>query len=54
MRIRNLETFVKVAELESFHAAAKALKATQPTISSRVAELEAKVNGHLEKMGFYL
>jgi len=40
MRIRNLETFVKVAELESFHAAAKALKATQPTISSRVAALE--------------
>ncbi len=41
MRIRNLETFVKVAELESFHAAAKVLKATQPAISSRVAALES-------------
>jgi DNA-binding transcriptional LysR family regulator len=47
MRIRNLETFVKVAELESFHAAAKVLKATQPTVSSRVAALEADLGTSL-------
>lgn len=41
MRIRNLETFLKVAELENFHAAAKAIDATQPAISSRIAALEA-------------
>jgi len=41
MRIRNLQTFLKVAELENFHAAAKAIDATQPAISSRIAALEA-------------
>lgn len=41
MRIRNLETFLRVAEFESFHGAAKAIGATQPAISSRIAALEA-------------
>ncbi|EAT12403.1 LysR family transcriptional regulator [Bermanella marisrubri] len=44
MRIRNLETFVKVAELNSFHAAAKALSTTQPAISARIAALESELN----------
>jgi len=34
-------TFVKVAQLESFHAAARQLHATQPAISARIAALEA-------------
>lgn len=41
MRVRNLETFLRVAEFESFHGAAKAMGATQPAISSRIAALEA-------------
>lgn len=41
MRIRNLETFLKVAQFESFHGAAKSMGATQPAISSRIAALEA-------------
>ena len=41
MRIRNLMTFLKVAEFESFHGAAKSMGATQPAISSRIAALEA-------------
>lgn len=40
MRIRNLMTFVKVARLESFHAAARQIHATQPAISARIAALE--------------
>lgn len=40
MRIRNLMTFVKVAQLESFHAAARQLHATQPAVSARIAALE--------------
>lgn len=44
MRIRNLETFAKVAELNSFHAAAKALSTTQPAISARIAALESDLN----------
>lgn len=40
MRVRNLETFLRVAEFESFHGAAKAMGATQPAISSRIAALE--------------
>jgi len=43
MRIRNLMTFVKVAQLESFHAAARQLHATQPAISARIAALETEL-----------
>ncbi|MGH1372201.1 MAG: LysR family transcriptional regulator [Cellvibrionaceae bacterium] len=43
MRIRNLMTFVKVARLESFHAAARQLHATQPAISARIAALESEL-----------
>jgi len=35
-------TFVKVAQLESFHAAARQLHATQPAISARIAALESE------------
>lgn len=40
MRIRNLETFVRVARLGSFHAAAEQLCTSQPTISARIVALE--------------
>ncbi len=40
MRIRNLLTFIKVAQLQSFHAAAQALHASQPAISARIVALE--------------
>src|SRR5690348_6267590 len=36
-----LETFYWVARLGSFHAAARHLRLTQPTISARIRELEA-------------
>src|SRR5579872_5461163 len=35
-----LETFFWVARLGSFHAAARHLRVTQPTISARIRELE--------------
>jgi DNA-binding transcriptional LysR family regulator len=40
MNIRQLVSFVRVVELGSFAAAAKALHATQSTISARIRELE--------------
>lgn len=40
MRLRNLSTFVTVAYLESFHAAANQLHTTQPAISARINALE--------------
>ncbi len=43
MRLRNLITFVKVAQLESFHAAARQLHATQPAVSARIAALESEL-----------
>ncbi|WP_396588386.1 LysR family transcriptional regulator [Bermanella sp. R86510] len=47
MRIRNLMTFTKIAELNSFHGAAKALQTTQPAISARIAALEADLGTSL-------
>ncbi|MBB1487414.1 LysR family transcriptional regulator [Oceanospirillum sediminis] len=47
MRLRNLNTFVKVARLGSFHAAAQQLHATQPTISSRINALETELGTQL-------
>ncbi len=40
MRIRNPNSFIKVASLGSFHAAAQQLHASQPAISARIAALE--------------
>ena len=40
MRIRNLNTFLTVVRLGSFHAAAQQLHASQPAISARIAALE--------------
>jgi len=40
MKLTNLETFVWVARLGGFRAAAERLNATQPTISARIAALE--------------
>ena len=47
MRLRNLNTFVKVARLGSFHAAAQQLHATQPTISARISALESELGTQL-------
>lgn len=44
MQLRNLNTFVKVAQLGGFHAAAQQLHATQPTISARIQALENELN----------
>lgn len=41
IEIRNLETFVWVATLRSFRAAAQKLNTTQPSISQRIASLES-------------
>ncbi len=41
IEIRNLETFVWVATLRSFRAAAQKLNTTQPAISQRIASLES-------------
>jgi DNA-binding transcriptional LysR family regulator len=40
LKLKQLETFVWVARLGSFHAAARQLNTTQPAVSSRIAELE--------------
>ena len=47
MKLTNLETFVWVARLGSFRAAAERLHATQPTISARVAALEQSLGVRL-------
>lgn len=47
MRLRNLTTFVKVARLGSFHAAAQQLHATQPTVSARIVALEDELGVQL-------
>lgn len=43
MRLRNLSTFLAVARLGSFHAAAVQLHASQPAISARIGALEAEL-----------
>ena len=43
MDLRQLEIFVKVAELKSFSKAAQALRLTQPTISEHVRTLEQEL-----------
>lgn len=47
MRLRNLNTFVKVARLGSFHAAAQQLHTTQPGISARINALEEELGVQL-------
>ncbi|RRJ83059.1 LysR family transcriptional regulator [Aestuariirhabdus litorea] len=47
MRIRNLNSFIKVASLGSFHAAAQQLHASQPAISARIASLEEELGVQL-------
>ncbi|WP_417222000.1 LysR family transcriptional regulator [Amphritea sp.] len=47
MRLRNLNTFVNVARLGSFHAAAQQLHATQPAISARIHALEEELGAQL-------
>lgn len=43
IEIRNLETFVWVATLTSFRAAAHKLNTTQPAVSQRIASLESSL-----------
>jgi DNA-binding transcriptional LysR family regulator len=47
MRLRQLESFVWVARLRSFRAAAARLNMTQPGVSIRVQELEKEVGASL-------
>lgn len=47
MRLRNLYTFLTVARLGSFHAAASRLHASQPAISARINALEDELNVQL-------
>src|SRR4051794_35073816 len=47
MRLRQLESFVWVARLRSFRAAAERLHMTQPGVSIRIQELEKEVGASL-------
>lgn len=47
MDIRHLEAFLLASELRSFQAAADRLSVSQPTISARIAKLEAEVGEKL-------
>jgi len=47
MHLNQLETFLWVASLKSFHAAAARLNLTQPAISARIAALEAEFGRQL-------
>ncbi|APX94231.1 LysR family transcriptional regulator [Franzmannia qiaohouensis] len=47
MNIRTLETFVWIARLGSFRAAAKRLYASQPSVSARIAGLEDQLGVEL-------
>ncbi|HIG37441.1 MAG TPA: LysR family transcriptional regulator [Oceanospirillaceae bacterium] len=49
MRLRNLNSFIKVATLGSFHGAAAQLHASQPAISARIATLEEELGVKLFK-----
>lgn len=44
MDLRQLETFIKVAELRSFSKAAKKLYITQPTVSNHIQSLERELS----------
>ncbi|EAR61541.1 LysR family transcriptional regulator [Neptuniibacter caesariensis] len=47
MRLRNLQTFVAVARLGSFHAAAQQQHTTQPGVSARINALEEELGVQL-------
>ena len=47
MELRQLETFVRVAELRSFTQAAELLYLTQPAVTRQVAALEAQLKTRL-------
>src|SRR2546428_12656245 len=47
MDLRQLEIFVKVAELKSFSKAALALRLTQPTVSEHIRTLEQELGVRL-------
>lgn len=47
MDLKELETFVKVAEFRNFSKAAEDLKVTQPTITNHIQNLEKKLNSIL-------
>lgn len=47
MDLRQLEIFVKVAELKSFSKAAQALRLTQPTVSEHIRTLEQELGVRL-------
>lgn len=47
MDIKNLRTFIQVAELNSFTRAAAALGYSQSTISFQIRQLETELNAHL-------
>jgi DNA-binding transcriptional LysR family regulator len=49
VRLRNLNSFIKVATLGSFHGAAAQLHASQPAISARIATLEEELGVKLFK-----
>ncbi len=44
MDLRNLNTFIQVAELSSFSHAAEKLGYSQPTISFQIKQLETELN----------
>jgi len=47
LEFRQLETFLKVAELKSFSKAAQEIFLTQPTVSEHIRQLENKLNTKL-------
>ena len=47
LNLKQLEAFVRVAELASFRKAAEQLHTTQPTISARIAALETSLDTQL-------
>jgi len=47
LEFRQLETFLKVAELKSFSKAAQEIFLTQPTVSEHIRQLEAELNTRL-------
>jgi DNA-binding transcriptional LysR family regulator len=51
--LRQIETFYWVARLGGFHAAARRLHLTQPTISARIHELEDMLGAKLFERGAY-
>jgi len=53
MNIKQIETFVRIVELGSFHAAAEALYASQSTVSARIKDLERHLGAELFDRSFH-